>query len=90
MLAKSAGFSEHSNKAHITELPKFCKSLYILVDLQASQSRKLQINYNFLMFITNGGANYMQQSPSEANSSSASQEIPWIWWNPKLHFLSQD
>jgi len=41
------------------------------------------------MFITNGGATYMQQSPSEANSSSASQEIPWILWNPKFRFLSQ-
>jgi len=31
----------------------------------------------------------MQQSPSEANSSSASQEIPWILWNPKFPILSQ-
>jgi hypothetical protein len=31
--------------------------------------------------------NYMEQSPSwEANSSSASQEIPWISWNPKVHY----
>jgi hypothetical protein len=36
------------------------------------------------MFITNRGANYTQQSPSEANSSSASQEIPYILWNPKF------
>jgi hypothetical protein len=31
----------------------------------------------------------MQQSPSVANSSSASQEIPWILLKPKFHFLSQ-
>ena len=30
----------------------------------------------------------MEQSPSwEANSSSASQEIPRILWNPKFHYL---
>jgi hypothetical protein len=29
----------------------------------------------------------MEQSPSrEANSSSAAQEIPWILWNPKVHY----
>jgi hypothetical protein len=29
----------------------------------------------------------MEQSPSwEANGSSASQEIPRIWWNPKVHY----
>jgi hypothetical protein len=29
----------------------------------------------------------MQQNPSwEANSSSASQEIPHILWNPKFHY----
>jgi len=41
------------------------------------------------MFIVNRGANYTQQSPSEANSSSAGQEILWILWNPKFRFLSQ-
>lgn len=41
MLAQPAGLSEHSNKTHITELPKFCTNLYILVDMQASHSRKL-------------------------------------------------
>jgi len=41
MLAQTAGLSEHSNKTHITELPKFYASLHILVDLQASHSRKL-------------------------------------------------
>jgi hypothetical protein len=28
----------------------------------------------------------MEQSPSEANSRSASQEIPRRLWNPKLHY----
>jgi len=28
----------------------------------------------------------MEQSPSEANRFSASQEIPCILWNPKVHY----
>jgi hypothetical protein len=33
------------------------------------------------------GTNSMQQSPSwEANSHSASQEIPHLLWNPKVHY----
>jgi hypothetical protein len=28
----------------------------------------------------------MEQSPWEANRSSASQEIPCILWNPKVHY----
>jgi hypothetical protein len=29
----------------------------------------------------------MEQSPSsQANSHSASQEIPWILWIPKVHY----
>jgi len=28
----------------------------------------------------------MEQSPEEPNSSSASQEIPSILWNPKIHY----
>jgi len=31
-------------------------------------------------------SNCMQQSPSEADSSSASQEISHILWNPKFHY----
>ena len=32
-------------------------------------------------------SNYIQKSPlSQANSSSASQEIPHISWNPKVHY----
>jgi hypothetical protein len=27
----------------------------------------------------------MKQSPWEANWFAASQEIPWILWNPKIH-----
>jgi hypothetical protein len=31
----------------------------------------------------------MEQSPSsEANSHSASQEIPRLFWNPEVHYLS--
>jgi hypothetical protein len=29
----------------------------------------------------------MEKSPTwDANSSTASQEIPIIWWNPKVHY----
>ena len=28
----------------------------------------------------------MKQGPSEANRFSASQEIPYILWNPKFHY----
>jgi len=28
----------------------------------------------------------MEESPSEANSRSASQEIPLLLWNPKIHY----
>jgi hypothetical protein len=38
-----AGLSEHSNKTHITELPKFCASLYIMV-ASASKSQEKTIN----------------------------------------------
>jgi hypothetical protein len=30
----------------------------------------------------------MKQSPREANSHSASQEIPCLIWNPKIHHRS--
>ena len=40
-----------------------------------------------LYSIKQGLANSVQQSPSwEANSSSASQEIPRILWNTKVHY----
>jgi hypothetical protein len=84
MSAQPPGLSQHSNKIHITEWPKFCAGLYISVALSSKSQQKIMNNYNFLMFITNRGANYMQQSPSEANSSSASQKIPYILWNPKF------
>jgi hypothetical protein len=39
------------------------------------------------MTITEKQTNSMKQSPSwEANRSSASQEIPHILWNPKVHY----
>jgi hypothetical protein len=36
---------------------------------------------------TNQATNPIEQSPAEATSSTASQEIPHILWNPKVHYL---
>jgi hypothetical protein len=33
--------------------------------------------------------NYIERSPSEASSSSANQEIPYILWNLKVHYRIQ-
>jgi hypothetical protein len=37
-------------------------------------------------FLFNWFTNYMEQSPSWEASTSASQEIARILWNPKLHY----
>ena len=42
------------------------------------------------MYSDETGTNIMEQSPSwEANRSSASQEIPYILWNQKVHYRIQ-
>jgi len=36
--------------------------------------------------VWNSITNYTKWSPWDANSHSASREIPYLWWNPKVHY----
>ena len=66
----------------------FCNRPESWITLNVIKTSKVPFTMNCLKYLITYMLTYsMEQSPSwEANRSSASQEIPPILWNPKVHY----
>ena len=64
------------------KLPYGKQVLFCLKSIKICCMLPQRRNWNWVKLVVNS----MEQSPSEANRSSSSQEMPCILWNPKVHY----
>jgi hypothetical protein len=72
---------------HLSTYLSIYLSIYLCIYLYLSIHPSIYLSIYLSVYLSIYITNYMEQIPSwEASSSSASQEIPSILWNPKTHY----